>query len=283
MSDTARPDLAQETWRLFRILSEFVDGMETMNGVDKAVSVFGSARTPREDPFYKAAVECGRLLAENDFAVITGGGPGIMEAANRGAYEAGGRSIGLNISLPLEQDPNEFQTDELTFRYFFVRKVMFVKHARGFVIFPGGYGTMDEFFEAMTLIQTLKVAPFPVICIGHDFWDGLVGWMKDTMADRYHTIGSTDLDLFRVTDDVAEAVEILTHCYDEKCWLGPEQPDLPAALVEETGEGTRVGIEPGQRLRTGRKKPSNAKVKPQRSPTPKLSESASEGLDSRGR
>jgi uncharacterized protein (TIGR00730 family) len=264
MPHQTEPDMAKETWRLFRILSEFVDGLEALHGLDKAVSVFGSAQTPRTDPFYEAAQVCGKLLAENGFAVITGGGPGIMEAVNRGAFDAGGRSIGLNISLPLEQQPNAYQTDPLSFRYFFVRKVMFVKYARGFVIFPGGYGTMDEFWESMTLIQTLKVAPFPVVCVGHDYWDGLLGWMKDTMLRRYHAISPPDLELFRVTDHVHEAVEILTQCYDDKCWLGPEPPELPAALVQDTGEGTRVGIIPGQRLQPDRPpaaKPKNATAK----------------------
>lgn len=238
--------LSRETWRLFRILSEFVDGFEVMSEVGPAVTVFGSARTKPDNPVYQQAVDCGKLIVQNDLAVITGGGPGIMEAANKGAQEGGGKSIGLNISLPMEQDPNPYQDYELMFRYFFVRKVMFVKYASGFIIFPGGYGTMDEFWEAMTLIQTLKVPPFPVVCIGHKFWDGLIAWMKETMRDEYKTISPEDFDLFRVTDTVEEAIEIITHCHDEQCWIGPDQPDIPAQAAELTGEGTRVGIDPGQ-------------------------------------
>src|SRR5690606_36265454 len=161
--------------------------------IEKAVSVFGSARTKPDDPDYKAAEECGRLLAKADFAVITGGGPGIMEAANKGAYEAGGKSIGLNITLPMEQKANPYQNIEIDFRYFFVRKVMFVKYATGFIIFPGGYGTLDEFLESMTLIQTMKVHPFPVVLIGHSFWDGLVDWMRSVLQEKYRTIGPRDL------------------------------------------------------------------------------------------
>jgi hypothetical protein len=249
-------DMAKETWRLFRILSEFVDGFETLGTIGPAVSVFGSARTPPDDPTYKLAVECGRLLAENGFAVITGGGPGIMEAANKGAQMVdGAKSVGLNITLPTEQAPNPFQDFELTFRYFFVRKVMFVKYARGFVIFPGGYGTMDEFWEALTLIQTLKVDPFPVVCIGHDYWDGLIDWMRDTFIKRYQTIDVDDLELFRVTDDVREAVEIIVHCHEDHTQLGPDQPPLSDAATEPTGEGTRMGVpsRPGLVRHTSRK------------------------------
>jgi len=237
--------LARETWRLFRIISEFVDGFEVMSAVGPAVTVFGSARTPPGDPSYESAVQCGRLLVENQFSVITGGGPGIMEAANRGALEAGGRSIGLNISLPVEQKPNPYQTDELSFRYFFVRKVMFVKYASGFIIFPGGFGTMDEFFESLTLIQTLKVEPFPVVCIGHGFWDGLVDWMRSVMLQKYENIAGPDMGLFHVTDDVQEAVTLVRKCFNRECRLGPQQPEIPRAAAQPTAEGTRVGIDPG--------------------------------------
>ena len=236
-------DMSQETWRLFRIISEFVEGFETMSQVGKAVTVFGSARTEPGTPYYKQAVECGRLLAEKDFAVITGGGPGIMAAANKGAYEAKGSSIGLNISLPMEQKPNPYQTHELTFRYFFARKVMFVKYAKGFIIFPGGFGTMDEFFESMTLIQTLKVAPFPVVCIGHKFWDGLLDWVRHTLLEEHQTISPEDMNLFRITDDVAEAVSIISDCYEGRCWL-KGQPEIPTHAAAPTAEGTRVGIDP---------------------------------------
>jgi len=210
--------LSRETWRLFRILSEFVDGFEVMSRVGPAVSIFGSARTPPDDPIYLRAMHSGKLVVQNDLAVITGGGGGIMEAASRGAFEAKGKSIGLNIDLPMEQQANDFQTHELNFRYFFVRKVMFVKYACGFIIFPGGFGTMDEFFESMTLIQTLKIDPFPVVCVGHDFWDGLIDWLRHTMRDTYKTISPEDLDLFKVTDHVEEAVEIITHHLDRTTW-----------------------------------------------------------------
>ncbi len=213
--------LLKEPWRLFRIMAEFVDGFETMNSIGPAVTVFGSARTPPTAPYYQKAVQLGHLLAKDGFAVITGGGPGIMEAANRGAFEAGGKSVGLNISLPMEQKPNPFQSEELTFRYFFVRKVMFVKYASGFVIFPGGFGTMDEFFEALTLIQTAKVNPFPVICIGHEFWDGLLSWIKSVMLEKFAAVDGQDLALFHVTDDVAQAAKMIRKCYDEECWLPP--------------------------------------------------------------
>lgn len=210
--------LTRESWRMFRILSEFVDGFEAMAEIGPAVTVFGSARTPADAEPYQQAVACGRRLVEADFGVITGGGPGIMEAANRGAFEAKGKSIGLNIMLPMEQVPNPYQTHELNFRYFFVRKVMFVKYACGFVIFPGGFGTMDEFFESVTLMQTLKIEPFPVICIGHDFFDGLVDWIKGTMLKRYAAISPKDLELFRVTDDVDEAVHIIEDHFDHEQW-----------------------------------------------------------------
>ena len=236
--------LSRETWRLFRIISEFVDGFEAMGQIGPAVTVFGSARTAPDRPIYEQAVQCGRRLVETDFAVITGGGPGIMEAANKGAFEAGGVSVGLNISLPLEQRPNPFQTHSLTFRYFFVRKVNFVKYASGFIIFPGGFGTMDEFFESMTLIQTLKVEPFPVICIGRKFWSGLLDWMRNVMLESYQNISPQDMDMFRLTDDVEEAVQIVRTCYDEKSAIGPGGPTIPAAAAEPTAEGTRVGIDP---------------------------------------
>jgi uncharacterized protein (TIGR00730 family) len=239
---TNNKDLGQETWRLFRILSEFVDGFEAMGDVEAAVSVFGSARTPKTDPYYLKAVECGRLLAQNRFSVITGGGPGIMEAANRGCFEAGGRSIGLNISLPVEQKPNPFQNLELTFRYFFVRKVMFVKYASGFIIFPGGYGTMDELFESLTLIQTLKIAPFPIVCVGHEFWDGLIDWMRGVMLEKFHNIDNDDLNIFHVTDGVEEAVGLIRRSYDREAWIDPRTHGLPPNVVRTTAEGTRAGV-----------------------------------------
>jgi hypothetical protein len=237
-------DMSHETWRLFRILAEFVEGFEMLSRMGRAATVFGSARTKPDDPYYLQAVECGRLLVERDFAVITGGGPGIMEAANKGAYEAKGKSIGLNIALPTEQEPNPYQTHELTFRYFFARKVNFVKYASGFIIFPGGFGTMDEFFESMTLIQTLKIEPFPVICVGHGYWDGLIDWVKNTMLDDFQAISPDDMDLFHVTDDVEEAVDLLADCADKKQRLGPEPAAIPDHAAMPTAEGTRVGVDP---------------------------------------
>jgi len=245
MSNKHEEEMGHETWRLFRILSEFVEGFETMSQLGRAVTVFGSARTKADNPYYKKAVKCGRLLAKSDFAVITGGGPGIMEAANKGAFEVEGKSVGLNISLPMEQKPNPFQTHELTFRYFFARKVMFVKYAHGFIIFPGGFGTMDEFFESMTLIQTLKVEPFPVICIGHDYWDGLINWIRTTMLGEFHAINKEDLELFRVTDDVEEAVALIKQCADSRTTLdNRKMPDISDQASAPTAEGTRVGIDP---------------------------------------
>lgn len=250
-------DMSRETWRMFRILAEFVDGFETMNEIDKAVTVFGSARTKPDDHYYKKAVELSARLVERDFAVITGGGPGIMEAANKGAFEAHGESIGLNIALPMEQDPNPYQTQELTFRYFFVRKVMFVKYARGFVIFPGGFGTMDEFFESMTLIQTLKIKPFPVVCIGHDFWDGLIGWLKETMCEKFGCIAPKDLDLFRVTDDVDSAVQFIEDCYKNQCWHGRDETEITGRAAMPTAEGTRAGIDPRQTINRPKNPPQS--------------------------
>lgn len=230
--------LSRESWRLFRILSEFVDGFEAMTEVGPAVSIFGSARTEPTDPQYQQAVEAARLVCERQFAVITGGGPGIMEAANRGAYEAGGRSVGLNIALPQEQEPNNFQTHELNFRYFFVRKVMFVKYACGFVIFPGGYGTMDEFFEAITLIQTLKIDPFPVICIGHDYWDGLFDWMREKMLGQYEAVSASDLELFEVTDDIEQAIELIASRFDPEWWKRKTTPAIPEHIMPAFGRET---------------------------------------------
>ncbi len=212
-------ELTQETWRIFRIMAELVDGFEMMSLLNKpTVTVFGSACTTPDDKYYKHAVELGSRFAQAGFATITGGGPGIMEAINKGAFEAGGESIGLNISLPMEQDPNPYQTRSMDFRYFFVRKLIFVKYAKAFVNFPGGFGTMDEFFESMTLIQTEKIEPFPVILFGSDFWTGLVDWMKDTMLDTHNNIDPKDLDLFTITDDVDEVVRLIAKHFERKPW-----------------------------------------------------------------
>jgi uncharacterized protein (TIGR00730 family) len=196
----------RESWRIFRIISEFVDGFETMSEIYPAVTVFGSAKITENDPIYELGRNIGRLLAENGFAVITGGGPGAMEAANRGAMEAGGKSVGLCIQLPHEQASNPYTNVRLNFRYFFVRKVMFVKYAMAYVILPGGFGTMDELFESLTLIQTHRIKPFPVIMLGKDYWKDLVAWIKKTMLGKNRMICPDDLDLFQLTDDPEAAV-----------------------------------------------------------------------------
>src|SRR5207248_2881673 len=197
-----------DSWRVLRIMGEFVEGFDTLSDVYNAITVFGSARTPADDPYYEHAVETARLLAREGFPVITGGGPGIMEAANRGATEGGGLSIGCNIELPFEQGSNPYLSRSLNFKFFFVRKTMFVKYATAFIVFPGGYGTLDELFEALTLIQTGKVTHFPVILFGSAYWAGLVEWLTRTVAEE-RKINPTDLLLFRVTDDPAEAARIV--------------------------------------------------------------------------
>ena len=194
-----------DPWRVMRITSEFVEGFGLLAEMPRAVSVFGSARTARDHPHYATGVQLGAALVEAGYAVITGGGPGAMEAANRGASEAGGMSVGLGIELPFEQELNEWVDVGISFRYFFVRKTMFVKYAQAFVILPGGFGTLDELFEALTLVQTRKVTRFPVILMGTEYWSGLVDWIRDTMLAE-GTISPEDVDLVTVTDDVAEAV-----------------------------------------------------------------------------
>ena len=199
---------SQEPWRLFRIMAEFVESFEELSKIGPAISVFGSARTPSSDPWYAKAVEVGRLLAENGYASISGGGPGIMEAVNQGAFDAGGISVGLNIELPSEQQPNRYQNRQLFFRYFFIRKVCFVKYASGFVMFPGGFGTMDELFEVITLIQTERIGRFPVVLMGRKHWGGLIEWMdQELRASRL--IGNGDLQLFTVCDEPEEAVAFI--------------------------------------------------------------------------
>lgn len=197
-----------DPWRALRILGEFVEGFDTLSDVDTAVAIFGSARMSPDNPWYGKAVETARRFAEENFAVITGGGPGIMEAANKGAYERGTLSIGLNIELPHEQQANRYLNRVINFRYFFVRKTMFIKYSRGFVFFPGGYGTLDELFEALTLIQTDRIRNFPVVLMSREYWGGLVAWLRDVVA-RERMISPEDLDLFKVTDDPQEAVQIV--------------------------------------------------------------------------
>jgi uncharacterized protein (TIGR00730 family) len=204
-----RPEfLETDTWRALRILSEFVEGFEALAGVGAAVAVFGSARTKETDPVWELSRHVGEVCAKAGFAVITGGGPGCMEAANKGAHEAGGLSIGCNIELPHEQHLNPYVDLSVQFHYFFARKTMFVKYADAFVIMPGGFGTLDELFESLTLIQTGKIRNFPVVLIGHAYWDGLVAWMRDVQLPS-GAIKQADLDLLRVTDDPEEAVQII--------------------------------------------------------------------------
>jgi uncharacterized protein (TIGR00730 family) len=199
-----------DTWRVFRIMGEFVEGFDELASLTRGISIFGSARTSPEDRYYKAAQETAAVLAREGYAVITGGGPGIMEAANRGAFEAGGMSVGCNIELPFEQGANPYLTRSLTFRYFFVRKMMFVKYSLGFIIFPGGFGTLDELFEALTLIQTHKIRNFPVVLYGSDYWQGLLNWIRD-VALQEGKISEHDLKLLHLTDSPEKVVEILNN------------------------------------------------------------------------
>ena len=235
--------LGSESWRVFRIMSEFVEGVETLSRLGPAVSIFGSARTVSSDRYYDMAIRCAALLVQRDFAVITGGGPGIMEAANKGAVEAGGMSVGLNISLPREQVSNPYQNVELNFRYFFVRKVMFLKYAKGCIIFPGGFGTLDELLESLTLIQTLKVVPFPIVLVGRDFWSGLLDWMREVLDERFHTIAPEDFELFHLTDDVQEAVTLVHETFLGKRRCAERLPRFDCDEDVPTGEGTRLGVD----------------------------------------
>jgi uncharacterized protein (TIGR00730 family) len=194
----------QESWRLFKIMAEFVDGFDAMQSVQNGVSIFGSARVGPGDPLYAEAEEIAGLLVKAGFAVITGGGPGLMEAGNKGAHAAGGQSVGLHIHLPLEQSPNPFTTTRCDFRYFFVRKMMFVKYAVAYVVMPGGFGTMDELFEALVLIQTRRIKPFPVVLYKRSYWQGLLTWIQEQMIPTF--AGETDTELFTLVDTPEEAV-----------------------------------------------------------------------------
>ncbi|MGE3854199.1 MAG: TIGR00730 family Rossman fold protein [Planctomycetota bacterium] len=217
-SDLHRPRVddfrAGEPWRVLRIMGEFVASLEEMQEIGPAIALFGGARAVPGSQWYEAARALAGRLVNDNFAVITGGGPGIMEAGNRGAMEAGGRSIGLNIELPHEQQPNRFQTTSLNFRYFFIRKVMFVKYSLGYVVFPGGFGTLDELFESLTLIQTEKAYPFPVLLYGASFWRGLEDWVRATMFEE-KMIGEHDLQLFHVVDS---ADEVLSRLHEHLHW-----------------------------------------------------------------
>ena len=243
MTDGRCSDIhVRDTWRIFRYLSEFVESFDLLGNIGPAVTMFGSARTKPSNPFYKLARRTAALTAKAGYAVMTGGGPGIMEAANRGAFEAGGKSVGLNISLPQEQTANPYQNLSMNFQYFFARKVTFIKYAMAIVCFPGGFGTMDEFFESMTLMQTLKVDRYPLILMGSEFWKDLLSWIEDTMLEQYSHISTSDMELFKLTDDPAEAVQIIEDYHrarDEAMAAGEEA--IPYA-EQLTAEGTKQGM-----------------------------------------
>ncbi|HUT63186.1 MAG TPA: TIGR00730 family Rossman fold protein [Anaerolineae bacterium] len=213
------PDFTDtDPWRVLRIQSEFVEGFDVLSQIGPGVTIFGSARTKPGTHYYEAARSASRLLSESGLVIITGGGPGIMEAGNRGASEAGGLSVGLNIEIPNEQAPNIYQNMSLEFRYFFVRKLMFVKYSIGYIIFPGGFGTMDEFFEALSLTQTEKIEHFPIVLFGWDYWGGMIDWLKETMLE-HGNISENDLNLFHIADDPAEAANIIIYEAQEKGFL----------------------------------------------------------------
>ncbi len=197
-----------EAWRLFKIMGEFVEGIERLHDIGPAVTIFGSARIKEDDPIYKKTEEIAALFVKSNFAVITGGGEGVMEAGNKGALKAGGTSVGMNIVLPFEQKPNDYSNIKLEFKYFFIRKVMFVKYANAYIIMPGGFGTLDELFEAVTLIQTHRIKPFPVILVGTDYWSGLLEWIKATLLE-HHKISDNDLDILQIMDDPEEIVRAI--------------------------------------------------------------------------
>jgi hypothetical protein len=208
---------SQDSWQIFKIMAEFVEGFETLARIGPCVSIFGSARTEEDNANFKLAEDIAYKLSINGFGIITGGGPGIMEAANKGAKEANGKSVGLNINLPFEQQSNQYiDMDKLiNFDYFFVRKLMFTKYAQGFVVLPGGFGTMDELFEALTLIQTGKVAQFPIVLVGKEYWTGLLDWVKETMLKKDGNISEKDLDLLRLVDTSDQAVKVVTDFYSK--------------------------------------------------------------------
>jgi hypothetical protein len=237
------PTAAAEAWRLFRILSEFVEGFDEMSRVGPAISIFGSARIGPQNRYYALAEQCARLCAERGYAVITGGGPGIMEAANKGAAEAGGTSVGLNIALPREQIPNPYQNLALDFHYFFARKVMFLKYAVGMICLPGGFGTLDELLETLTLVQTGKAPPMAVALVGDDYWTPMREWMREHLLRRNQLISPEDLDLFAITDDPAAAVEQVASFHQRQ--LAAERATAVAAprgAQRMTAEGTVYGI-----------------------------------------
>ncbi len=222
--------LSRESWKIFQIMAEFVDGFEKLSVISPSVSVFGSARTKPEHEYYKLAEDIGRRLSDSGFAVVTGGGGGIMEAANKGAFAGKSHSVGLNIVLPNEQRPNEYQDISLLYRHFFSRKVMFVKYASAYVVLPGGFGTMDEFMEILTLIQTGKSRRIPIVLVGHAFWDGLVDWFKASLVEA-GTIAEKDLDLFSVVDTTEDVLEVIQSHYPERDYdPSPEEQEVMLGL-----------------------------------------------------
>lgn len=208
---------ASDSWQIFKIMSEFVDGFEKMQKIGPCVSIFGSARTKPENKYYILAEEIAYKLTQEGYGIITGGGPGIMEAANKGAKRGQGKSVGLNIELPFEQKPNDYidRDKSIDFNYFFVRKTIFLKYSQGFIGMPGGFGTIDELFESLTLVQTNKIAEFPVVLVGIDYWKGLISWIKETMLHEEHNINEADLDLFKIVDTADEAVKHITDFYSK--------------------------------------------------------------------
>jgi len=215
-----------EAWRILRIMSEFIEGFDKLTGIKNAISIFGSARFDEKNPYYQNAVTIAELLAENDFSIITGGGPGIMEAGNRGAHNKGQESIGLSIELPHEESQKQYQTLSMEYRYFFARKVMFVKHSMGYVCMPGGFGTLDEFFEALTLMQTCKIYPLPLVLFGTEYWSGLLDWMRGTMLAN-KTISDEDFSFIKLTDDPQEVVEIMKVHRNWKGKMRHEKQKMP--------------------------------------------------------
>ena len=218
--------MREDPWRIFRIMAEFVDSFQTLSQVGPAVTVFGSARTRPSDKYYRAATAIGKKLAQHNLAVITGGGPGIMQAANKGASQAGGKSVGLNIELPHEQYANPFSNIPIHFHYFFARKVCFVKYSLGFVYMPGGFGTLDELFEVLTLVQTERIPQFPLILFGSDYWTGLVKWAKSQMNGKHSYISPRDLNLLKITDDTDEVIRIIME-YERRSGT----PSMPQAFA----------------------------------------------------